>query len=408
MRILFRCDEYPPAITGGIGSVTKIVAESLAQKGHDVFVYGAYSANQQLPSYTEIRKVKIYRRCIFRFLGRCGFLQGQRFSIVSKLFMRIGLMALITKRTLSNIHKDIQRIIDTEKVQIVEFPDYTSLSKYYSKQLFIPFQTYSIPLIARVHGSCSFLSYYRNGKIPITSLQNDTDFFSKANHILAVSRFSADFLKKELSIDDRIDVIYNPLDMTRITDDEKFKKETDSNKIVFVGKVVETKGAYILIRVFNRFHRMFPDYELHLIGGGNIDEANKLVDKDCEKYVFFEGYKSHKGVVEGIKSSTFCVIPSLYENFSMAAMEIMGLGKPLIYTCESSGPELINDGEDGLLVNPRSENEILSAMARLATDQVLRERIGRKARTRIASSFSSKIILDQLEAYYQSVIKESK
>ena len=45
MKILFYCNEYPPYPTGGIGSVTKIVAEELVKRGHEIFVVGYYPYN---------------------------------------------------------------------------------------------------------------------------------------------------------------------------------------------------------------------------------------------------------------------------------------------------------------------------------------------------------------------------
>ena len=61
MNILFYCAEYPPYKTGGIGSVTKIFAEELVRRGHNVYVMGYYPENKSFPQYSVINGVHIYR-----------------------------------------------------------------------------------------------------------------------------------------------------------------------------------------------------------------------------------------------------------------------------------------------------------------------------------------------------------
>ena len=59
MNILYLCDEYPPAKTGGIGTVTKVVAEAMVQKGHTVYVLSGRPAGHALPYETSINSISI-------------------------------------------------------------------------------------------------------------------------------------------------------------------------------------------------------------------------------------------------------------------------------------------------------------------------------------------------------------
>ena len=65
MNILFSCDEYPPVKSGGIGTVTKIVAEELARRGHRVYVVSGVLPEVTLPAYTIDNGVRIYRLSYF-------------------------------------------------------------------------------------------------------------------------------------------------------------------------------------------------------------------------------------------------------------------------------------------------------------------------------------------------------
>lgn len=80
-----------------------------------------------------------------------------------------------------------------------------------------------------------------------------------------------------------------------------------------------------------------------MIGGGKIRAAQSLIDDQYRGRIKFTGYLSREEIKQKISSSLFCAIPSYFENFSLAAMEVMACGKALIYTNRASGPELIND-----------------------------------------------------------------
>lgn len=56
---------------------------------------------------------------------------------------------------------------------------------------------------------------------------------------------------------------------------------------MFIGKLVETKGCYNLLRAFNAVYKKHPDWNLRLIGGGDINEAKKYLTLEAERNVIF-------------------------------------------------------------------------------------------------------------------------
>ena len=86
--------------------------------------------------------------------------------------------------------------------------------------------------------------------------------------------------------------------------------------------------------------------------------------------------------------------------------EAMALGKPVLGSAAGGNPELVVDGESGLLVPPRDPPAMAAAVRRLLGDPALASRLGRNARARVEAGFSSEVRLDRIEALYRRLISE--
>jgi len=403
MNILFSCDEYPPAKTGGIGSATKTVAEALASRGHNIYVVSGRLPGHGLPFETVVNGVTIYRITYFE---KIAFLLNRQWKInyIHNLFLKFGLLTKYAIGEYARMTAFIDRLIDEKKIDVVEIPDYTILDKYFIERKQIAYHKYTVPCIGRVHGSKSFLTYNKTKIIHPLARKNNVAFFANCDKILAVSKFSADFVNGELGITTKCDVIYNPLDTTFI-DQARALDIPRENTIVFLGKIIETKGAFNLLKAFELFSAKHPEYNLVMIGGGFIDKARSLVSELTLQKVVFTGYLKRNEIAKHLKSAAFCIIPSFYENFSMAALEVMGCGNILIYTNAASGPETIQDGVDGFLVNPHDIDEIYDKMLYVADNIGKLASIRNKAIDTVNHRFKETVIIDQLENYYQNCCK---
>ncbi len=86
--------------------------------------------------------------------------------------------------------------------------------------------------------------------------------------------------------------------------------------------------------------------------------------------------------------------------------EAMALGKPVIASAAGGNPELVVDGESGLLVPPRDPPAMAAAVRRLLTDPALSARLGRGGRQRVEAGFSSEVRLDRIEDLYARLLRE--
>ena len=235
-----------------------------------------------------------------------------------------------------------------------------------------------------------------------------------ANGISAVSEFSKQFVTDYLSApNQQVEVIYNPLeDHLFGQTTEQFSSSSPSKgrcpqdggvSILFIGKINEAKGVYSIIRAFNRLAEVHPDARLRIIGEGDIPRAQSMVE--FPERVCFTGYLHRDKVIKEIDNASFCVLPSYFENFSMAALEVLARRRALIYTNRASGAELIEDGADGLLIDPDNTEQMVEKMELLLNDVDLRNRLAENGYTMCRRRFSTEVIIPQIEQYYQRIIK---
>ncbi|MDV7140118.1 glycosyltransferase family 4 protein [Maribacter sp. TH_r10] len=397
MKILFFCDEYPPAKTGGIGSATKIVAEELVKRGHEIFVVGNYDYSCNLPYFSIINDVKIFRLKCFSY---SKFVPNKLLKYINYLLTRTGIFSYLSELNIKKTEDFILELIKIEKIDLIELVDFTKLIKNLKKV--IEFKRFPIPTILRVHGCKSFFEYYQDKIQPIT-LANDTANFKRADVYLAVSHFISTFIIETLNINKKkVNMIYNPID-SFFLENKSFNKINTQN-ILFVGKIIETKGAFSLIKAFNIIATIYPDIKLIMIGGGELDKGMSLVNEKYVNRVEFRGYVQREQIRKEIDQCKFAVVPSYFESMGMVAIEIMARGKALIFTNRSAGPEMIKHNFDGLLVDPTNVDDIVDKMKKLLINDQLRISIESNARKKIKNHFSQKMIVDQLETFYKATI----
>lgn len=396
MNILYYCEEYPPVRNGGIGTVVKLVAEAMARRGHRVVVAGKYWEGKGIKTIERINGVEVIRwhkKYYNWFLIWLYSLPGSPKSRVRKA-------QLIFSRT----QHLLEKVIGHYSIDVVEMPDYVDDFIHFDNMM-VPKWNCSVPRIIRVHGSVSFLFHYLKGCPDERRIKQDRAFFSQADAVCAVSHFSKEYVEQYLCPDKDVRVIYNPVEEHWFS---SIRQKQSSQTILFFGKIAEMKGVFSLVKAFNLIARENPDVRLKLIGSGNSERVKQLVEKPFSDRVVFEGFLPQERIMEEIDNALFCVLPSYFENFSMAALEVLARKKALIYTCRASGCELIEDGLNGMLVDPDNIEQIAEKMRLLLSDAVLRDSLAENGYKMCKQRFSTETIIPQIESYYEEVINRCK
>jgi glycosyltransferase involved in cell wall biosynthesis len=179
--------------------------------------------------------------------------------------------------------------------------------------------------------------------------------------------------------------IYNGLDLERF----RFADPADRPPtIVGVGRLVEKKGFGCLIDACARLHASGRRFRCEIIGGGELeaDLRRRIAQHGLDGIVSLAGPRPQSEVMRLVQSAAVFAAPCVLgpdgnrDGLPTVLLEAMALGTPCIGTDVTGIPELIRDGETGLMTHQHDADGLANALARLLDDPALRVRLARNAR----------------------------
>jgi glycosyltransferase involved in cell wall biosynthesis len=180
--------------------------------------------------------------------------------------------------------------------------------------------------------------------------------------------------------------------------------------VVFTGTVTRGKGIVTLFNAWPMVKQRFPMAELHLYGKDGSAPGERMKDflincvpKDLHDSVKFHGHVPRSELIRSLKAARVAVFPSFVEAFAMAPLESMACGCPTIYSKRGSGPEVIKDGIDGLLVDPGDASELAESIIAVMNNDDLAKRLSEQGRERVKRNFSLADLLIKNEALFDAV-----
>ena len=159
--------------------------------------------------------------------------------------------------------------------------------------------------------------------------------------------------------------------------------------IVNVGRLHPAKGQMILLNSFRALVRRGVPARLSIVGDGTgvLALRDFIHRNDLEASVTLHGALSHPATRELLGTADLFVLPSFAEGVPVALMEAMSMEIACISTYVAGIPELIESGEDGLLVPPSSIHALTEAMESLLTDHDRRRMFASAGRRKVLSSY---------------------
>jgi glycosyltransferase involved in cell wall biosynthesis len=148
-----------------------------------------------------------------------------------------------------------------------------------------------------------------------------------------------------------------------------------------------------------------PNARLVLAGEGNLRDMIVAFTRrhGLEEHIFLAGFCPD--VSRFLDEIAFLVMPSYWEGFGYAAIEAMAARKAVIGTYASSLPEIIDDGKTGVLVTPRSVDQLAAAIVRLASASGLRNEMGSAGAVKVRTNFSVLTMVEKTEAVFHETIR---
>ena len=235
---------------------------------------------------------------------------------------------------------------------------------------------------------------------------------ARFDKIIAVSVFTRSLALKAGARADYTSVIYNSCDEMIFSPSDKFaarqKLNLSSKKIfLYVGNLIKIKGVYTLIEACKILSSTNKDFLLLVIGDGK--ERGKLESLvksyDLDKNVQFLGWLPQNILPHYYNASDFFVLPSVIEGHSVALLEAMASGLPVIASKVGGNMETIVDGENGFLFETGDPRNLAENLLRLLTNDVLRVQMSQNSLSIYGKKFSTKIQMENYLKIYESLVK---
>ena len=175
-------------------------------------------------------------------------------------------------------------------------------------------------------------------------------------------------------------------------------------RILFLGRLEAAKGTAELLDAVVQLAPRFPQLRLVMGGSGDLDGFRRqAAQRGIAGHIDLPGWLDAAARdAELARASVFC-LPSHAEGLPMALLEAMAAGKAVVASSVGGLPELIRDGENGLLVPPRDAAALAQALARLLDDAGLRSRLGAAARGTVETQYSTQAVCGRLAAIYNDL-----
>jgi alpha-maltose-1-phosphate synthase len=252
----------------------------------------------------------------------------------------------------------------------------------------------------------------------------EREAYASADAIIAVSAgMRTDILKAYPFVNpDRLHVIYNgidtdlyqPVDGTAAA--EKYGVDPDRPSVVFVGRITRQKGVGHLLAAAKAFE---PDIQLVLCAGApdtrEIAAATEATVAELREsrsgVIWVREMLPREDVIGLLSEATVFACPSVYEPLGIVNLEAMACGTAVVASAVGGIPEVVADGETGILVpydeaNPAGlEEGLAAAINRVCTDPELATRLGVAGRQRAVEEFGWAHIAERTVDLYRGLVR---
>lgn len=372
MHIVYPCDEYPPAVAGGIGPAVATLARGMAAAGNNVTSIGLYRQGE--PAANDAG-VTVRREQI-----------RQKHPLVNWW---------VERRQLYDALVEIHR---REPIDVIEWPDYRG---WYWKA--IP----GVTNVVKVHGT--MMSHRIHGQ---TRRRWIGEFFElrtlrRILNWIGVSHWFNEEWKQIAGVVPRHEtIVYNPVNTALF---RPRPTEREPGLVVYAGGLRRRKGVHVLARAAELFLSEVPGSRLVLIGFPS-DLSEQQVREEAGRMgnrLEFIPFMSQPELAAYMAKASVYAMPSLYESCGNTWVEAASCGVPVVGSTLSCGREVVLDGETGLLGNPDDPRDVADKVLRLLRDDALARRLGDAGRRRAEQVFSLEAAVRESTRFYEACIRDA-
>jgi|GEM_PF-1007983 len=388
-------------ITGGVETHTWELSKHLAKKGHDVHLFGIHNYKGRVyPKEELISNVNIHRISKPLQVGRYNFWEWAEIQIARKL-------------------------INLDKV--MEFDLYHAHSVFPpGLSAYLASMKSGKPYLITSHGIeimlwSKFFLYQKWRQLFIKRI------FSKSSAVIGVSKELQHLSIKYGANEDKTYSLPNATNLDQFTPQpinktlrERLGYSPDDIIVLSLRRLVPKNGVRYLVECGRYLYPKHSNIKFLICGNGPELESIKFKAKELniEQYYNFRGSINNEIIDNYINSSDMAVFPSLAEATSIACLECMASGKPVITSNVGGLPEIIENNKTGIQVDfietkssfvdyglPENVIKQLSnAIAYLAENPSERNRLGNEAHKQVKLKYTWTTYIKKIESIYNSII----
>jgi glycosyltransferase involved in cell wall biosynthesis len=380
LRILIGADTFAPDINGAARFAERLAA-GLVQRGHDVHVVAPNTRHADEPDRTEtiegeqmtvhrLPSTKLWWHEWLRFVWpwRSKHYARRALDRVKPDVVHIQSHIVIGRGLAREAHKRGIRIIATNHVMPENILDHTTLPEW------------------------------ANGVLIKLAWQDAKRTFALTSAVTTPTRRAADFLETQIDMRGVIPVSCG-IDRTQYTADLEPRAE---NRVVFVGRLTAEKQVDVILRAVARLDPAL-DVKLDLVGQGDQEQALEALAAELgiAERVVFHGRSSDEHLRATLTRGSVFAIASIAELQSIATMEAMASGLPVVAADAVALPHLVHDGENGYLFRPGDADDLAEKLTTVLTAQPDRRRRMQQASLDGVLVHDINRTLDTFEALYR-------
>lgn len=218
----------------------------------------------------------------------------------------------------------------------------------------------------------------------------------------------SEFLKDKLlekAPNAKIEILHNAVETKH-----EYSYQEDRTGIVMLGRQGERKGSYDLLEAVALIRDELPDgTRLWLCGDGDVAGVKRRAEQlGIADMIAHIGWMDKEEIEDCLRHAAIHILPSRREGLPMSILETMSRGIPNVATRIASIPEVIRDGETGILLEPGNIDEIADAIRKLMGQKDLRREIGESGYELVRKEFSMEGCVKRLEEIYEDILKQKQ
>lgn len=292
---------------------------------------------------------------------------------------------------MSRVIKILRKIIKDEKITIIH--THHRMAAFYTRMM-------------RLDKKCFFINTSHNTFYDKRLL---TRYSYKNCHLISCGEMVKKNLEDVFRLDN-VEVIHNavmPFD-GNITEDQFLRKLHNNGYILVgnIGRLSEQKGFEYFIESIPIVLEKCQKARFLIVGNGEDEKKlKKLVEnKGLSDYVYFMGYRDD--IQNLMKQMDFIVLSSLWEGLPLTPIEAFSVGKTVVATAVDGTVEIIEDGKNGFLAEPRNPMQLARKIIYLTRHSEKRIEMENEALKRYEEEFSFNVFANRYLRFYRNVIKE--